>query len=155
MMAIDLLLLDVSRVQPVADPTAHPQAAVHWQFSPQTGPPHWLKRAQALDLNPLAKVENLEGTGTAPQHRRRTARDAGSAGQCRNGLSLPPTPLAFEPGGSTAAPKRVIVLPDGDEPFVARYAAAPPAEPALIDLPSMHVRPVPTIACEPPPKDWP
>jgi hypothetical protein len=40
MMAIDLLLLDVSRVQPVAYPTAHLQAAaVHWQFSPETGAP--------------------------------------------------------------------------------------------------------------------
>jgi hypothetical protein len=56
-MSVDLSLLDLPRVQPVADPQAYLQAAVHWHFSPETGSPYWLKRAQALDFNPRTDVK--------------------------------------------------------------------------------------------------
>jgi hypothetical protein len=37
MMSVGLSLIDLPRVQPVANPKADPLAAVRWHFSPETG----------------------------------------------------------------------------------------------------------------------
>ena len=59
-MAVELSVLDLPRVQPVADPAACLQAAVHRHFRPETCSPYWLRPATMFDFDPL-RVLSLHG----------------------------------------------------------------------------------------------
>jgi phenylacetate-coenzyme A ligase PaaK-like adenylate-forming protein len=141
MAAIDLSLLDLPRMQPMEDPEAYLQAAVQWHFGGETGSPYWLKRAQALDFNPLTEVTTFEDLALFPntvdELRDVPVRDLVPKGYGPN----PPTPAVFESGGTTGAPKRVIVLPDWEEQVTAWNAAELLETPGLRDSGLLMVLP--------------
>src|SRR3977135_4058120 len=109
----DSSLLDLPRTEPIDDPQAYLRAAIQWHFSPETGSRYWLKRADAVDFHPVPHVTAL--------------RDLVPAGYGPN----PPTPVVYESGGTTGAPKRAIFLPDWEEQFTTWYAADLLEQPGL------------------------
>ena len=62
----DFSLIDLPRTEPIDDPPAYLQAAVRWHLNPETGSPYWLKRAKALDFNPLTDVTTFEDLALFP-----------------------------------------------------------------------------------------
>jgi phenylacetate-coenzyme A ligase PaaK-like adenylate-forming protein len=129
----DFSLIDLPRTEPIGDPQAYLQAALRWHFRPDTGSPYWLKRARALDFDPLTDVKTFEDLALFPnivdELRDVPVRDLVPAGYGPN----PPTPAVFESGGTTGAPKRVIVLPDWEEQVTAWHAAELVEQPGLRD----------------------
>lgn len=123
MFETDSSLLDLPRLEPVEDPEAYLEAAVQWHFGGETGSPYWLRRAHALDFDPLTEVKAFEDLALFPnivdELRDIDVRDLVPKGYGPN----PPTPAVFESGGTTGAPKRVIVLPDWDEQIAVWNAA--------------------------------
>jgi hypothetical protein len=49
-------LINLPRTEPIDDPQAFLQAAVHRHFGPDTGSRYWLNRAKTLELNSLAEA---------------------------------------------------------------------------------------------------
>jgi phenylacetate-coenzyme A ligase PaaK-like adenylate-forming protein len=147
----DFSLIDLPRTQPVGDPQAYLQAAVQWHFSPETGSPYWLDRAKTLDFNPLTDVKSFEDLAMFPnivdELRDVPVRDLVPAGYGRELVVTgygrdfvptgyypdPPTPTIYESGGTTGAPKRVVLLPDWEEQMVAWQAAELLKQPGLRD----------------------
>jgi phenylacetate-coenzyme A ligase PaaK-like adenylate-forming protein len=125
-------LIDLPRTEPIDDPRAYLLAAVRWHFSPQSGSPYWLHRAETLDFNPLTDVKTFEDLALFPnivdELRDVAVRDMVPAGYG----PTPPTPMIYESGGTTGAPKRVIFLRDWIEQVTA-WLAADLDEPALRD----------------------
>src|SRR5260221_11519324 len=113
----DSSLLDLPRTEPIDDPQAYLRAAIQWHFSPETGSRYWLKRADALDFNPLTDVKTFEALALFPnivdELRDVAVRDLVPAGYGPN----PPTPVVSETSGTTAAPNRPTFLPDWKEQF--------------------------------------
>jgi phenylacetate-coenzyme A ligase PaaK-like adenylate-forming protein len=138
---MSISLIDLPRVQPVEDPGAYLQAAVQWHFSPQTGSPYWLKRAQTLDFDPLTEVKIFEDLALFPntvdELREVPVRDLVPRGYGPN----PPTPAVFESGGTTGAPKRVILLPDWADQLTAWHVAELLDQPGLRDSGLLMVGP--------------
>ena len=137
----DSSLLDLPRTEPIDDPQAYLQAAIQWHFSPETGSRYWLKRADALDFNPLTDVKTFEDLALFPnivdELRDVAVRDLVPAGYGPN----PPTPVVYESGGTTGAPKRAIFLPDWEEQFTTWYAADLLEQPGLRDSGLLMVGP--------------
>jgi phenylacetate-coenzyme A ligase PaaK-like adenylate-forming protein len=137
----DFSLIDLPRTEPIDDASAYLQATVRWHFSPETGSPYWLKRAKALDFDPLTDVTTFADLALFPNNvdelRDVDVRDLVPAGYGPN----PPIPTVYESGGTTGAPKRVIVLPDREEQFTAWYAADLLEQPDLCDSGLLMVGP--------------
>ena len=94
------------------DPDEFVRAAMEWHFNPETGSAYWLKRAETLPFDPRTDVKSIEDLALFPNivDELRNVRvedliprgygpDPGIVGVC-------------ESGGTTGAPKRVIVLRD-------------------------------------------
>jgi phenylacetate-coenzyme A ligase PaaK-like adenylate-forming protein len=137
----DFSLIDLPRTEPIDDPPAYLQAVVRWHFSPETGSPYWLKRATALDFNPLTDVKTFEDLALFPnlvdELRDVDVRDLVPAGYGPN----PPIPAVYESGGTTGAPKRAIMMPDWEEQFTTWYAADLVEQPGLRDSGLLMVGP--------------
>jgi phenylacetate-coenzyme A ligase PaaK-like adenylate-forming protein len=127
----DFSLIDLPRTEPVADPQAYLREAMQWHFGHQTGSPYWLNRAKTLDFDPLTDVKTFEDLALFPnivdELRDVDVRDLVPAGYGPN----PPTPSVYESGGTTGAPKRVIVLPDWEEQVSEWFAEDMMDQPAL------------------------
>src|SRR6195256_1718278 len=137
----DSSLLDLPRTEPIDDPQAYLRAAIQWHFSPETGSRYWLKRAEALDFNPLTDVKTFEDLSLFPnivdELRDVDVRDLVPAGYGPN----PPIPAVYESGGTTGAPKRAIFMPDWEEQFTTWYAADLLEQPGLRDSGLLMVGP--------------
>jgi len=137
----DFSLIDLPRTEPIDDPPGYLRAAVRWHFSPETGSPYWLKRAEMLDFNPLTDVKTFEDLSLFPnivdELRDVDVRDLVPAGYGPN----PPIPAVYESGGTTGAPKRAIFMPDWEEQFTAWYAADLLEQPGLGDSGLLMVGP--------------
>jgi phenylacetate-coenzyme A ligase PaaK-like adenylate-forming protein len=129
----DFSLIDLPRIEPIDDPQAYLQAVLQWHFGPDTGSRYWLKRAEALDFNPLTDVKTFEDLSLFPnivdELRDADVRDLVPTGYGPN----PPIPAVYESGGTTGAPKRTILMPDWEEQFTAWYAADLLEQPGLGD----------------------
>jgi phenylacetate-coenzyme A ligase PaaK-like adenylate-forming protein len=129
----DFSLIDLPRTEPIDDPPAYLREAVRWHFSPETGCPYWLKRAEMLDFNPLTDVTTFEDLALFPnivdELRDVDVRELVPAGYGPN----PPIPAVYESGGTTGAPKRAVFMPDWEEQFTAWYAAELLEQPGLRD----------------------
>src|SRR5258705_8012269 len=127
----DFSLLDLPRTESIDDPQAYLRAAIQWHFSPETGSRYWLKRADALDFNPLTDVKTFEDLALFPnivdELRDVAVRDLVPAGYGPN----PPTPVVYESGGTAGAPKGVILMPDWEEQFATWFAPGPLEQPGL------------------------
>ncbi|GAA2438011.1 AMP-binding protein [Streptomyces pulveraceus] len=84
------------------------QAAMRWHFSPQTGSPYWVKRATALDFDPLTDIRTWDDLALFPdvsEEWRDVPVDAlVPAGIGREGWDF----QVFDSGGTTGRPKRIV-----------------------------------------------
>ncbi|WP_329384288.1 AMP-binding protein [Streptomyces sp. NBC_01351] len=80
---------------------------MRWHFSPETGSPFWLKRAETLDFDPLTDVRDFDDLGLFPnvvdELRDVAVRDLIPQGY-GDGLEA----SVYESGGTTGEPKRVV-----------------------------------------------
>jgi hypothetical protein len=115
------------------DPDEYLRAAVEWHFGEETGSPFWLERAKSLDFSPLHDVRGYEDLALFPNVADEL-RDVPVESLIPRGYGPnPPAPRVFETGGTTGAPKRVIMMPDWLEASIdrmltgAQFAGRPPA----------------------------
>lgn len=102
----------VSDFEELRDPDEFIRAAMQWHFGPQTGSPFWLAKAPELDFDPCRDVKSFADLALFPnvvddlRHVRvEELIPRGYAGDAR--------PVGvFESGGTTGAPKRVVLLED-------------------------------------------
>jgi phenylacetate-coenzyme A ligase PaaK-like adenylate-forming protein len=94
------------------DPDEFIQAAMQWHFSPDTGSPYWLARAESLEFDPRADVRDFEDlslfANVTDELRDVRAEDLIPRGYGRH----PDVVGVFESGGTTGAPKRIVMLRD-------------------------------------------
>ncbi|MFR9729474.1 AMP-binding protein [Saccharopolyspora sp. MS10] len=94
------------------DPDELVRAAMHWHFSPETGTPFWLDRADRLEFDPRADVRTRDDLRLFPQvvdelrfTRVEDLLPRGYGGRAE-------VIGVFESGGTTGSPKRVVYLAD-------------------------------------------
>ncbi|MFJ3217574.1 phenazine antibiotic biosynthesis protein [Kitasatospora sp. NPDC086801] len=116
----------------ILDPAVDPwdadeylRTAVRWHFGEDTGSPFWLRRAKTLDFDPLTEVSTFDDLRKFPnvvdELRDVPVEDLIPRGYGPN----PPAPHVFETGGTTGAPKRIILMPDWIEAAVERMRKGP------------------------------
>ncbi|MER7003728.1 hypothetical protein ABT297_11895 [Dactylosporangium sp. NPDC000555] len=94
------------------DPDEYLRAALRWHFSPQTGSPFWLERAAGLGFDPLADITTFADLDRFPNlaNELRTVR---VEDLIPRGYGPRPDVVGiYESGGTTGAPKRVVLLRD-------------------------------------------
>jgi hypothetical protein len=92
------------------DPDEFIQSAMEWHFSPQTGSPFWLERAKSLDFDPRTDVKSFEDLTLFPNVTNEL-RDVRAQDLIPQGYGPRPEVVGvFESGGTTGAPKRIVVL---------------------------------------------
>jgi phenylacetate-coenzyme A ligase PaaK-like adenylate-forming protein len=101
------------------DPGEFIQAAMTWHFSPETGSPFWLRRAETLDFDPRLDVKSFDDLALFPnvtdELREVPVRDLVP-------LGFGPEPeviSVIESGGTTGPPKRLPLLREFAERMVA------------------------------------
>jgi phenylacetate-coenzyme A ligase PaaK-like adenylate-forming protein len=100
-------------VQP--DPAEFIQAAMQWHFDPATGSPYWLARARSLGFDPRTDVKNVEDLALFPNVVNEL-RDVRAEDLIPRGYGPHPDIVGvYESGGTTGAPKRVVLLRDWHE----------------------------------------
>ncbi|KIF75062.1 phenazine antibiotic biosynthesis protein [Streptomyces sp. 150FB] len=101
------------------DPDELVSSAMDWHFSPGTGSPFWLRRAETLDFNPLADVKSYDDLRLFPNVANEL-RDVPAADLVPRGYGDNPGLVGvFESGGTTGAPKRVVCPGDWMDKLVA------------------------------------
>lgn len=107
------------------DPDEYLRAAVQWHFGEETGSPFWLRKAKTLDFDPVAEVHTFEDLRRFPNVVDET-RDVPVEDLIPRGYGpKPPAPRVFESGGTTGAPKRIILMPDWIDAETDRMIAGP------------------------------
>jgi phenylacetate-coenzyme A ligase PaaK-like adenylate-forming protein len=97
---------------PRPDPGAFIRAAMDWHFSPDTGSPFWLERAKSLEFDPRTSVKRFEDLALFPNVTNEL-RDVRVEDLIPRGYGPHPDVVGvFESGGTTGAPKRVVMLRD-------------------------------------------
>jgi phenylacetate-coenzyme A ligase PaaK-like adenylate-forming protein len=92
------------------DPDELIRAAMDWHFNPATGSPYWLERAKSLEFDPRADVKSFEDLALFPNVTNEL-RDVRAQDLIPQGYGPHPDVLGvFESGGTTGAPKRIVVL---------------------------------------------
>jgi phenylacetate-coenzyme A ligase PaaK-like adenylate-forming protein len=104
-------VLDVaSDVHP--DPDEFIRAAMDWHFSPSTGSPYWLERATSLEFDPRTDVKSFEDLALFP-NLTNELRDVRAQDLIPQGYGPNPDVVGvYESGGTTGAPKRIVMLRD-------------------------------------------
>jgi hypothetical protein len=94
------------------------RAAMRWHFSPETGSPFWLRRAETLPFDPRTDVRTFADLALFPnvvnELRDVPVRDLvprGYQGRAR-------IVGVFESGGTTGLPKRVLLLADWEQRYL-------------------------------------
>ena len=94
------------------DPDEFLRAAIQWHFNPETGSAFWLRRAQTLDFDPRRDVKSHEDLRLFPNVTSEL-RDVRVADLIPRGYGdRPEVGGIFESGGTTGAPKRVVMMRD-------------------------------------------
>ncbi|HMJ36276.1 MAG TPA: hypothetical protein VK501_20410 [Baekduia sp.] len=92
------------------DPDEFLRAAMDWHFSPTTGSPFWLERAKSLDFDPRTDIKGFEDLTLFPNVTNEL-RDVRAEDLIPQGYGPHPEVLGvFESGGTTGAPKRIVML---------------------------------------------
>lgn len=108
----DFSILELPRSESVADPDEYLRTAIAWHFGADTGSRFWLERAKTLDFDPVDEIKTFDDLTNFPnvvdEWRDVAVRDLIPAGYGPHA----PVPRIFESGGTTGAPKRVIIMPD-------------------------------------------
>ncbi|CAM3617029.1 hypothetical protein NOGI109294_05870 [Nocardiopsis gilva] len=88
------------------------QAAMEWHFNPDTGSRFWLERAKTLPFDPRNDVRTHEVLSLSPNVTAEL-RDVRAEDLIPQGYGQHPDVIkAFESGGTTGVPKRVLLLRD-------------------------------------------
>jgi phenylacetate-coenzyme A ligase PaaK-like adenylate-forming protein len=94
-----------------------------WHFSPATGSPYWLERARSLEFDPRADVKSFEDLTLFPNVTNEL-RDVRVRDLIPQGYGPHPEVIGvYESGGTTGAPKRIVMLRDWWDPEIARQVA--------------------------------
>jgi phenylacetate-coenzyme A ligase PaaK-like adenylate-forming protein len=94
------------------DPDEFVRAAMDWHFSPRTGSPFWLERAKSLEFDPRTSVRTFEDLRLFP-NLANELRDVRAEDLIPTGYGPRPEVVGvFESGGTTGAPKRIVMLRD-------------------------------------------
>jgi phenylacetate-coenzyme A ligase PaaK-like adenylate-forming protein len=106
--AADPVLELPSDIQP--DPDEFLRAAMRWHFSPETGATFWLERAATLGFDPVRDIRGFDDLTKFPNvaNELRTARIEDLIP--RGYGPRPDVVGVYESGGTTGAPKRVVLL---------------------------------------------
>jgi phenylacetate-coenzyme A ligase PaaK-like adenylate-forming protein len=92
------------------DPDEFIRAAMDWHFSPTTGSPFWLERAKSLKFDPRTDVKSFEDLTLFPNVTN-DLRDVRAEDLIPQGYGPHPEVVGvYESGGTTGAPKRIVVL---------------------------------------------
>jgi phenylacetate-coenzyme A ligase PaaK-like adenylate-forming protein len=103
------------------DPDEFIQAAMDWHFSPATGSPFWLTRADSFDFDPRADVRSFEDLTLFP-NLTNELRDVRARDLIPRGYGPDPDVVGvFESGGTTGAPKRIVMLREWWDRVLAWY----------------------------------
>jgi phenylacetate-coenzyme A ligase PaaK-like adenylate-forming protein len=93
-----------------ADADEFIQAAMEWHFDSETGSPFWLERAKSLEFDPRASVRTFEDLALFPNITNEL-RDVRVEDLIPKGYGPRPDVVGvFESGGTTGAPKRIVML---------------------------------------------
>ncbi|MFI2431534.1 phenazine antibiotic biosynthesis protein [Streptomyces sp. NPDC018693] len=94
------------------DPEEFLRAAMRWHFSPETGSPFWLERAESLDFDPLTDIRTFADLTRFPNFASQL-RDVRAEDLIPRGYGDRPDVVGvYESGGTTGAPKRIVLLRD-------------------------------------------
>jgi phenylacetate-coenzyme A ligase PaaK-like adenylate-forming protein len=94
------------------DPDKFVRAAMDWHFGPKTGSPFWLERARSLPFDPRTDVKSFQDLALFPNVANEL-RDARAEDLIPKGYGPRPDVVGvFESGGTTGAPKRIVMLRD-------------------------------------------
>ncbi|MCO5995504.1 acyl-CoA synthetase family protein [Actinoallomurus rhizosphaericola] len=94
------------------DPDEFVRAAMEWHFNPETGSAYWLDRAKTLDFDPRKDVKSVEDLSLFPNIVNEL-RDVRVEDLIPRGYGADADVVGvYESGGTTGAPKRVIILRD-------------------------------------------
>jgi phenylacetate-coenzyme A ligase PaaK-like adenylate-forming protein len=105
------------------DPDAFIRSAIDWHFSPETGSRFWLERAKSLKFDPRADVKSFEDLSLFPNVTNEL-RDVPAQDLIPQGYGPHPEVIGvYESGGTTGAPKRVVMLRDWWDSELARQVA--------------------------------
>jgi phenylacetate-coenzyme A ligase PaaK-like adenylate-forming protein len=105
------------------DPEEFIRAAMDWHFNPRTGSRYWLERAKSLEFDPRADVTSFEELTLFPNVTNEL-RDVRAQDLIPRGFGpLPDVVGVFESGGTTGAPKRIVVLRDWWDRMLANAVA--------------------------------
>ncbi|MGW1188323.1 phenazine antibiotic biosynthesis protein [Streptomyces sp. NPDC002559] len=94
------------------DPDEFVRAAMDWHFNPETGSSYWLERARSLDFDPRTDIKTHADLALFPNVAAEL-RDVRAQDLVPRGYGPRPDVIGvFESGGTTGAPKRVVLLRD-------------------------------------------
>jgi len=94
------------------DPDEFLRAALRWHFSPETGSPFWLDRAPTLGFDPLTDITGFADLARFPNVAN-DLRFTRAEDIIPRGYGPRPDVIGvYESGGTTGAPKRVVLLRD-------------------------------------------
>jgi phenylacetate-coenzyme A ligase PaaK-like adenylate-forming protein len=114
-------VLDAAPVHP--DPDEFIRSAMDWHFSPETGSRFWLERAKSLDFDPRADVKSFDHLALFPNVTNEL-RDVRAEDLIPRGYGPQPEVIGvYESGGTTGAPKRIVMLRDWWDTELARQVA--------------------------------
>jgi phenylacetate-coenzyme A ligase PaaK-like adenylate-forming protein len=115
-MAASILDLDIGTGP---DPDEFVRAAMEWHFSPDTGSPFWLRKATSLPFDPRADIKGLDDLARFPNVADEL-RDVRGQDLIPRGYGADPGLVGvYESGGTTGPPKRVVVLHDWWDRYLA------------------------------------
>ncbi|WP_367129044.1 phenazine antibiotic biosynthesis protein [Saccharothrix sp. HUAS TT1] len=97
-------------VQP--DPDELVRAAMRWHFSPETGSPFWLARAGSLGFSPVDDVRGVDDLKLFPNVANELRHVRAEDLVPRGYGPRPDVVGVYESGGTTGAPKRVVLMRD-------------------------------------------
>jgi phenylacetate-coenzyme A ligase PaaK-like adenylate-forming protein len=105
------------------DPDEFIQRAMEWHFNPRTGSTFWLERAASLGFDPRREVKSF-GDLTLFPNLANELRDVPAQDLIPRGYGPHPDIVGvFESGGTTGAPKRIVMLSDWWDRNLARQVA--------------------------------
>ncbi|MEV4616863.1 phenazine antibiotic biosynthesis protein [Kitasatospora sp. NPDC049258] len=94
------------------DPEEFLRAAMRWHFSPETGSPFWLERAAGLDFDPLTDIRTYQDLTRFPNLANELRHVRAEDLIPRGYGDRPEVVGVYESGGTTGAPKRIVLLRD-------------------------------------------
>jgi phenylacetate-coenzyme A ligase PaaK-like adenylate-forming protein len=105
------------------DPDTFLPAAMEWHFNPSTGSPFWLERAASLEFDPRTDVKTFDDLALFPNVTNEL-RDVRAEDLIPRGYGANPHVVGvFESGGTTGAPKRIVMLRDWWDRMIAWQVA--------------------------------